>query len=47
MTRGARSRAVPPPSRKGSGLLKTTLALSIGLLGAYLVAVWATAGKPD
>jgi hypothetical protein len=32
---------------KGSGLLKTTLVLSIVLLAAYLVAVWAMAGKPD
>jgi hypothetical protein len=31
----------------GSGLLKTTLVLSIVLLAAYLVAVWAMAGKPD
>jgi hypothetical protein len=36
--------------RKGSGgesLLKATLALSILLLVAYTVAVWAMAGKPD
>jgi hypothetical protein len=32
---------------KGSGLLKTTLVLSVVLLAAYLVAVWAMAGKPD
>jgi hypothetical protein len=32
---------------RGSGLLKTTLVLSIVLLAAYLVAVWAMAGKPD
>jgi hypothetical protein len=32
---------------KGSGLLKATLALSLILLAAYLVAVWAMAGKPD
>ncbi|HYZ79020.1 MAG TPA: hypothetical protein VE596_16770 [Gaiellaceae bacterium] len=32
---------------KGSGLLKATLALSIVLLAAYVVAVWAMAGKPD
>jgi hypothetical protein len=32
---------------KGSGLLKVTLALSLILLAAYLVAVWAMAGKPD
>ena len=33
--------------RKGAGLLRLTLALSIVLLAAYLVAVWAMAGKPD
>lgn len=32
---------------KGSGLLKATLALSLILLAANLVAVWAMAGKPD
>jgi hypothetical protein len=32
---------------KGSGLLKTTLVLSIVLLAAYVVAVWAMSGKPD
>jgi hypothetical protein len=32
---------------KGFGLLKVTLMLSLGLLAAYLVAVWAMAGKPD
>jgi hypothetical protein len=32
---------------KGSALLKATLGLSIFLLAAYLVAVWAMAGKPD
>jgi hypothetical protein len=31
---------------KGSGLLRTTLVLSIVMLGAYVVAVWAMAGKP-
>jgi hypothetical protein len=31
----------------GSGLLKATLALSLILLAAYVVAVWAMAGKPD
>jgi hypothetical protein len=31
---------------RGAGLLKTTLVLSVVLLGAYLVAVWAMAGKP-
>jgi hypothetical protein len=32
---------------KGSGLLKATMVLSLVLLAAYLVAVWAMAGKPD
>ena len=32
---------------KGSGLLKTTLILSLILLAAYVVAVWAMSGKPD
>jgi hypothetical protein len=32
---------------KGSGLLKVTLVLSLLLLAAYVVAVWAMAGKPD
>jgi hypothetical protein len=32
---------------KGSGLLKMTLVLSLILLAAYVVAVWAMAGKPD
>ena len=32
---------------KGSGLLKVTLWLSFLLLAAYVVAVWAMAGKPD
>ena len=32
---------------RGAGLLKTTLVLSIVLLGAYVVAVWAMAGKPS
>jgi hypothetical protein len=32
---------------KGSGLLKATLVLSLVLLAAYLVAVWAMAGKPS
>jgi hypothetical protein len=32
---------------KGSGLLKATLALAIVLLAAYVVAVWAMAGKPS
>jgi hypothetical protein len=32
---------------KGSSLLRATLVLSLVLLAAYLVAVWAMAGKPD
>ena len=32
---------------KGSGLLKATLVLAILLLVAYVVAVWAMAGKPS
>lgn len=32
---------------KGSGLLRATLILSIVMLGAYVIAVWAMAGKPD
>lgn len=32
---------------KGSGLLTATLALAILLLAAYVVAVWAMAGKPS
>ena len=31
----------------GSGLLKATLILALVLLAAYVVAVWAMAGKPD
>jgi hypothetical protein len=31
---------------KGSGLLRATLVLSLVLIAAYLVAVWAMAGKP-
>ena len=31
---------------KGAGLLRATLILSLILLAAYLVAVWAMAGKP-
>jgi hypothetical protein len=31
----------------GSGLLKVTLVLSLILLAAYVIAVWAMAGKPD
>jgi hypothetical protein len=32
---------------KGGGLLKVTLVLSLVLLAAYVVAVWAMAGKPS
>ena len=32
---------------KGTGLLKATLALSIVIIAAGLVAVWAMAGKPN
>ena len=32
---------------RGSGLLRATLVLSVVLLAAYLVAVWAMAGKPN
>lgn len=32
---------------KGAGLLRATLVLAVVLLGAYLVAAWAMAGKPD
>jgi hypothetical protein len=32
---------------KGAGLLKATLVLALVLLAAYVVAVWAMAGKPD
>jgi len=31
----------------GSGLLKATMVISLILLAAYVVAVWAMAGKPD
>jgi hypothetical protein len=34
-------------SGKSSGLLKATLVLSVVLLAAYVVAVWAMAGKPN
>ena len=34
-------------SGKGSGLLKLTLVLSVVLLAAYVIAVWAMAGKPS
>ena len=32
---------------KGSGLLRATMILSLILLAAYVVAVWAMAGKPN
>lgn len=32
---------------RGTRLLTTTLAISLVLLAAYLVAIWAMAGKPD
>jgi hypothetical protein len=32
---------------KGAGLLKVTMVLALVLLAAYVVAVWAMAGKPD
>ena len=32
---------------KGAGLLKATLVLSLILLAAYVVAIWAMAGKPS
>jgi hypothetical protein len=32
---------------KGSGLLRATMVLSLVLLAAYVVAVWAMAGKPN
>ena len=32
---------------RGSGLLRGTLILSVVLLGAYVVAIWAMAGKPS
>ena len=35
------------PAGKGSSLLKATMILSLVLLAAYIVAVWAMAGKPD
>ncbi len=34
-------------SAKGTGLLKATMAISLVLLVAYTVTVWAMAGKPD
>jgi hypothetical protein len=32
---------------KGEGLLKATMVISLVLLAAFVVAVWAMAGKPD
>ena len=32
---------------RGAGLVRATLILSVVLLAAYLVAIWAMAGKPD
>jgi hypothetical protein len=32
---------------EGAGLLKVTMGISLVLLAAYVVAVWAMAGKPD
>jgi hypothetical protein len=32
---------------KGFGLLRATLVLSLVLLAAYVIAVWAMSGKPD
>ena len=32
---------------RGEGLLKATMVISVVLLGAFLVDVWAMAGKPD
>ena len=34
-------------SGKGTGLLKATMIISLALLAAYVVTVWAMAGKPD
>lgn len=34
-------------SGKGTGLLKTTMVLSLVLLAAYTVTIWAMAAKPD
>ena len=34
-------------SGRGAGLLKVTMVLSLVLLAAYVVAVWAMAGKPE
>jgi hypothetical protein len=34
-------------AEKGAGLLKGTMVLSLLLLAAFVVAIWAMAGKPD
>ena len=34
-------------SGRGSGLLKATLVISLLLIAAYVVAIWAMSGKPD
>ena len=34
-------------SGKGTTLLKTTMVISVILLAAYIVTIWAMAGKPD
>jgi hypothetical protein len=34
-------------SGKGKGMLKATMVISLVLLAAYVVAVWAMSGKPD
>jgi hypothetical protein len=34
-------------SGKGEGMLKATMVISLVLLAAYVVAVWAMSGKPD
>jgi hypothetical protein len=35
------------PSGRGAGLLKTTMGISLILLAAYIVAIWAMSAKPD
>jgi len=32
---------------KGTRLLKTTMVISVALLAAYVIAVWAMSGKPS
>ncbi|MGH3077004.1 MAG: hypothetical protein ACRDPZ_02345 [Gaiellaceae bacterium] len=34
-------------AHRGAGLLRATMVISVALLAAYVVAVWAMAGKPD